>query len=84
MTGDTIRIHLQWLDGRTLDLDWSGDEAQANPTTIQHDRREFTALAIGPIAACRSTKSGTTHEGTRSMSLQMIVRDWFEGMELLP
>lgn len=43
MTGDTIRIHLQWLDGRTLDLDWSGDEAQANPTTIQNDRREFTA-----------------------------------------
>ena len=42
MTDDTIRIHLQWLDGRTLDLDWSGTEAQAHPT-IQHDGREFVA-----------------------------------------
>ena len=40
MADDPTRIHLQWLDGRTLDLDWSGNEAPANPT-IQHDGRQF-------------------------------------------
>ena len=40
MPDDTIRIHLQWLDGRTLDLDWSGNDARANPK-VEHDGRTF-------------------------------------------
>ena len=40
MPNDTIRIHLQWLDGRTLDLDWSGNDARMTPK-VEHDGRQF-------------------------------------------
>ena len=42
MTDPTIRIHLQWLDGRTLDLDRSADDAHAQ-TTVEHDGRMFVS-----------------------------------------